>query len=134
MRVYKAIVFALFFIFINSNAGFSQPSLGGIDKMRQDMEMERALRTEVEKGKKVYIKNIVVKGVTLISKGRLSEIIPPFKDHWLGESDINLLLESITNAYKEKGYAGEPAKISFRVKKGVLQINIEELRHGKEIN
>ena len=129
MRFCKSIVFVLLLIFTSCNAGWSQPTMGEINKTQQDIEMEKALRTEVEKGKKVYIKKIVVKGATLITEDQLKEIVLPFKNHWLGESDINLILESIINAYKQKGYEGQPSKISFRIKKSLLEINVEEVRH-----
>jgi len=91
--------------------------------------MEKALRTEVEKGKKVYIKKVTVKGATLITEDQIKEIILPFKDRWLTGSDINIILDSITSAYKQKGYEGQPSKISFQVKKSNLEINVEEIRH-----
>ncbi len=109
------------------NFCFSQPpSMGEIQKTQQDLEMEKALRTEVEKGKKVLIKKITVKGATLITEDQIKEITLPFKNHWLTEADINLILDSITSAYKQKGYQNQPAKISFQIKKGYLEINVEE--------
>lgn len=119
----------LFIIFGSFNLCFSQPTMGEIDKMQQDIEMEKALRTEIEKGKKAFIKKIVVKGVTLLTEDQLKEIILPFKNHWLTESDINLILDSLTSAYKQKGLEGQPSKISFRIKKSLLEIIVEELRH-----
>lgn len=100
--------------------------MGEIQKTQQDLEMEKALRTEVEKGKKVLIKKITVKGATLITEDQIKEITLPFKNHWLTEADINLILDSITSAYKQKGYQNQPAKISFQIKKGYLEINVEE--------
>lgn len=120
----------LFFIFGSFNLCFSQtPSTGQIEKTQQDLEKERVLRTQVEKGKKAFIKKIIVKGVALITEDRIKEIILPFKNHWLTESDINLILNSITSAYKENGYQNQPAKISFQIKKGCLEINIEEIKY-----
>lgn len=125
----KSIVFALFFIFTSCNAGLSQPTIGQIEKTQQDLEMEKALRTEVEEGKKTHIKKIIVKGITLLTEDQIKEITLPFKNHWLTQTDINLILDSIVNAYKKKGYESQPSKISFQIKKGLLEIKVEELRY-----
>jgi len=105
------------------------PSVSQIEKSRQDLEMDRALRIEVEKGKKVFIKKVIVKGATLITEEQLKEIILPFNNHWLTQADINLILDSIAGAYTQKGYAGQPARASFQIKYGFLEISIEEAKH-----
>jgi len=120
----------LFFMLASFSPCFPQPpSAGEIEKSQQDIEMEKSLRTEAEKGKKSYIKKIDVKGVTFISEDRIKEIILPFKNHWLTESDISLILNSIASAYKEKGYDTQPEGISFQIKKGLLEIKVEETKH-----
>ena len=120
----------LFFIFGSINLCFSQtPSMSQIEKTQLDLEKERVLRTQVEKGKKVFIKKIIVKGVTLITEDRINETILPFKNHWFTEADINLILGFITFAYKQKGYQNQPAKISYQIKKMSLIIKVEELPH-----
>jgi len=120
----------LFFMLVSFSPCFPQsPSAGKIEKMQQDLEMEKALRTELEKGKKVFIKKVILKGATLITEEQLKEIILPFKDRWLSGSGINLILDSITSAYKQKGYEGQPEKITFQVKDGNLEISIEEVKY-----
>lgn len=129
-KIYKKSLFVFAFILILFNLCFAQDHTASqIEKAQQDLEMEKALRTEVEKGKKVLIKKIIVKGVTLLTEDQIKEIILSFKNHWLTGSDINLILDSITSAYKQKGYQGQPAKISYQVKKGCLEINVEEIKH-----
>lgn len=109
------------------NLCFSQgPSMGQIQKTQQDLEMDKTLRIETEKREKVLIKKITVKGAALITKDKIKEIILPFENHWLTQTDINLILDSITSAYKQKGYQNQPAKISFQIRKGCLEINLEE--------
>ncbi len=128
IRVCKLMAFALV-LFCSALLQAEPPSMGQIDKMQQDIQMEQTLRTEVEKGKKVYIKKVVVKGVSLINEDKMKEIILPFHNHWLTQSDINLILDSIANAYKQNGYEGQPEKITFQVKDGYLEINAKELKH-----
>ena len=126
----KAAFLILISLLCSFNLSFSQaPSIGQIEKTQQDIEMEKTLRTEAEKGKKSFIKNIEVKGASLITADQIKEIILPFKNHWLTGNDINLILNSIASAYKQKGYEGQPEKISFQIKKGLLEITVEELRH-----
>ncbi len=48
------------------NTSYSQtPSMGQIQKSQQDLEADKALREQAEKGQKVLIKKIVVKGIIL---------------------------------------------------------------------
>jgi len=103
--------------------------MGQIEKSQQDLEMEKALRTEVEKGKKVLIKKITVRGSTLITKDQIKEITLSFKNHWLTQSDINLIIDSITSAYKQKGYENKLANVSFEIKKVTLEIKVQEVKH-----
>jgi len=103
--------------------------MGQVQKTQQDIEMEKALRTEAERGKRVLIKKIIVKGARLITKDRIKEIILPFQKHWLTQSDIDLILNSITFAYREKGYQNQPEKILYQVKRANLEIDIVETKH-----
>jgi len=126
----KTLLIAIVFILCLLNACFCEtPSMGQIEKSQQDLEVDKALRAEAEKGQKVLIKTITVKGTSLITLDQIKQVILPFKNHWLTQSDIDLILNSITNIYKQNGYQAEPAKISYEVKEGNLQIDIEELKH-----
>ncbi len=126
----KTLFAILISIFGFYNLCFSQvPSMGQIQKTQQDLEMEKALRTEAEKGKKVLIKKITVKGARLITKDKIKEIILPFQKHWLTQSDIDLIINSITYAYRQKGYQEQPSKISYQIKKANLEIDIIETKN-----
>lgn len=125
----KTAFVVLFFIFGSFSFSFSQPSMGEIDKMQQDIEKDKLLRVEVEKAKKVFIKEIVVKGATLITEDQIKEIILPFKNHLLSGADIDLMLNSISSAYAQKGYQNQPVKITFKINKSKLEISVEELTH-----
>jgi len=103
--------------------------MGQIEKTQQDLEMERALRTEVEMGKKVFVKKIIIRGATLITEDQLKQIILPFEKHWLNGNDIKIIIDAIAADYKQNGYEGQPFKVSSDVKNGVLEINIEEVKH-----
>lgn len=129
----KAAFVFLFLFLAPLNPGFSQiPSAGQIEKTQQDLEMEKSLREEVEKGKKVLIRKIIIKGATLLTADQLKNIALSFNGHWLTESDINLVLDTVTSAYKENGYQDQPAKISYQLKKGYLEVSIEEALDQKQ--
>lgn len=129
MQIFRKLIFLLFFIFANFNGALAQPTIGQIEKTQQDLEKEQTLRREVEKGRKVYIKKIIVKGVTFLSEDEIKKIIQPFKNHWLTQSEINLILDSLVNAYQKKGYPGKLPRISFQEKeRHRLEIKVEEIR------
>jgi hemolysin activation/secretion protein len=126
-KMKKAAFITLIFIAVFSNTCFSEtPSMGQIQKSQQDLELDKSLRLEAEKGQKVLIKKIIVKGATLITEDQIKQVILPFKNHWLTQSDIELILSSVANIYKQNGCQGEPARISYEVKEGNLEVNIEE--------
>ena len=117
--------------FLCSGAGameacFAQTSASQMERALELLEKEKALRETIEKGQKVFIKKIIVKGATLLSEERIKEIILPFKNHWLTEADINSILDSITAAYKQKGYNNQPVKALYQVKKNLLKIQVVE--------
>lgn len=87
-KIYKKSLFVLSYLLISYNLCFAQTSASQIEKTHQDLEMEKTLRTEVEKGEKVYIKKVTVKGATLITEEQIKEIILPFKDHCSPEATL----------------------------------------------
>jgi hemolysin activation/secretion protein len=128
----KILFMILFFLMGVASLCFSQASsMGKIQKSQTDIEMEKSLRVEAEKAKKVLIKKIVVKGATLITEDQVKAIILPLKNHWLSKADINYILDSIVCAYKQNGRQIQPARISYKIKKNYLEINVQEIRHWK---
>lgn len=118
----------LFFLFLSfETACFAeQSSASQIERSQEILKEEEVLRDKLKTEDKVFIKKIIVKGVTLLDEDEIKEIILPFQKHWLSKTDIQQILDAIGQAYKQKGYAGQPLKISFEVKKSCLRINIEE--------
>ncbi len=105
-------------------ASFAQTSASQIEKAQQDLEMEKALRTEVEKGQKVLINKIIVKGVTQLTEERIKEIILPFQKHWLTKDDIQRIIDSLQQSYQQKSQT--IPTISYQVKGRKLIIDVQE--------
>jgi len=123
MKKTALIASALFLASIN--LCFSE-SASQIEKARRDIEMEKILRDEAVKGRKVLIKKITVRGVNLLTKERIKDITLPFKGRWLSQADIKFILDSIHEAYNESGYVGQPDEMTFRIQKRNLRIDIKE--------
>ncbi len=102
------------------------PSAGQIERAQEILQKEDILRNKLEKEEKIYIKKIIVKGVTLLDEDKIKEIILPFQKHWLNKTDIQQILDIIGQAYKQKGYTGLPLRIYSQIKKNCLKIEIKE--------
>ena len=124
-------IFALFVIlfFLCSvigvrQASFAQTSASQIERTQEDLEKDRMLRENIEKGQKVFIKEIIVKGITLLTEEQIKEIILPFQKHWLSKDDIQRIIDSLQQSYQQKSQA--IPIISYQVKGRKLIIDVEE--------
>lgn len=103
------------------------PSLSQIERSQEILDKEKILREKFEKGEKVFIKKIIVQGVTLLTGDEIKETILRFEKRWLTEEDIQQILGLIQQAYGQKGYKNQLTKISYQIKKKCLIIRVEEL-------
>lgn len=62
----------------------------------------------------------------MLDKNEIEGIISSFQKHWLNKTDIQQILDTIGQTYKQRGYANQPIKISFQIKKDCLNIEVEE--------
>lgn len=118
-------ILTLFFSLSFNNLCFAQ-SVSQIERTREITEKEAALRNKLEKENKWFIKKIIVKGATLLSKDEIREIVLPFENHWLSNDDIKEIINLIKVAYRQKGYNNQPARIIHQVMRNFLKIKIEE--------
>ena len=118
----------LFFIFLSfGTICLAEPtSASQIKRAQEILQENEALRSRIENGEKAYIKNIIVKGVTLLDEDKVKEIILSFQKQWLNKTEIQQILGAIGQAYKEKGYVDLPIKSLFQVNKNCLEINVDE--------
>lgn len=118
----------LFFLFLSFETPCfaEQPSASQIERTQEIIQEEKILRDKLKTGEKVFIKKIIVKGVTLLDEDEIKKIILPFQKHWLSKADIQQILDAIGEAYKEKGYVWQLLKTSFEIKGSYLEINVEE--------
>jgi hemolysin activation/secretion protein len=123
-------ILSVLFIFSLKAVSLAVPppsqEMSGQEKTREILEKERALRERIEKGEKVFIKKIIVSGITLIKEDEIKKIISPFKNHWLSKDEIQGILDSINVTYEQNGYYGKASKISYQIKKNSLKIIVEE--------
>ena len=125
----KLITLLLLLIFFIRHPGFAQTSVSQMQRAQDMLEKERALSQKLEEPQKIYIKKIIVEGALLLSADEVKRIVSAFERHWLTKLDIERILEALKQAYKDKGYAGQPAKISYQIKQRSLIIRVEELTH-----
>ncbi len=108
------------------DCAFAQSSTSQIQQSQQLIQKEEDLRRKIQEPRKFYIKKIIIQGVSLITKESLRQIISPFEKHWLNKEDIQLLIESLSQAYLEKNAPLQPAQISYEIKGKSLLIKIKE--------
>jgi len=125
----KLITLLLLLIFFIQYPGFAQTSVSQMQRAQDMLEKERALSQKLEEPQKIYIKKIIVEGALLLSADEVKRIVSAFEKHWLTKLDIERILEALKQAYKDKGYIGEPLKISYQIKQKSLIIRVEELTH-----
>ena len=124
------ILFSLFCLGPLGSDSFAQAlPIGQIERTQELLEKEKAFRGRIEREEKVFIKKIIVEGVTLLNEGQIKELILPFQKRWLSKDEIQQILDALTAAYRQNGYKEQPAKISFEIKKGFLKIKVDELTH-----
>lgn len=124
MRVFLILLFI--FLFFGAICFAELPSAVQIERAQEILQENEALRSRIENGEKAYIKNIIVKGVTLFDEDKVKEIIFPFQKQWLSKAEIQQILDAIEQVYKQNGFIGLPTKSSFQINKNCLEININE--------
>jgi len=124
MRVFLILLFI--FLSFETICFAELPSVGQIERAQEILQENEVLRSRIENGEKAYIKNIIVKGITLLDENKVKEIIFPFQKQWLNKTDIQQILGAIGQAYKQKGYLGLSVKSSFQVINNCLEIEINE--------
>lgn len=126
----KKIKILFFFVLIFSLnpliSCWAQTSASQLQRSQEILQQEEALRKKLEEPEKVFIKNIIVKGVVLLNEEKIKEITTPFLKHWLTPTDIRQIIELIKQAYREKGYLKQPAAVSHQIKRRVLIITVLE--------
>lgn len=126
----SVILFFLCSVIGAKGASFAQDhSASRIGRSQEILEKEKALRNKLDEEEKIFIKKIEVKSISLLNEDEIREITLPFQKKWLTKKDIQQILELIKETYKQKGYIGQPGKISYQIKKKSLIIRVEELTH-----
>ncbi len=121
-------VILLCYSFICCGYSLAQVSAGQIERQRVILDRETALQEKVSGEEKIFIKKVILSGVTLLSEDQVKEITLPFENHWLSRIEIQEALDLIKSAYYRNGYSDQPKNISFKINKSVLEIQVEELK------
>ncbi len=128
-KLYGVLAGFLFILLGNGLIYASQDNnpAGTIMKSQEIIEKEKTLREKLDKNEKMYLKKAIVTGATLIDKEKIKETLKPFKNHWISKNDIQLILDSISSIYKDKGYSDKIEEISYRINKSTLTIKVKEI-------
>ena len=106
------------------------PTAGTIERSQEILQEDQALRQQVEQENKVFVKKIVLKGVTRLSKEEINDLIAPFENQWMTKKDIQQVIDSLKLAYEKKGIQASQLKIKYELKKSkTLEITVAELTH-----
>lgn len=124
-KIHQRSLLVLFFILATGNLCFAQASVSQMEKTSEDIKKEEVLRTRLEE-KKVFIKEIVVQGASLLDEKETRKIAGPFLKRWLSQGKIEKIIRLLKAAYKKKGYANQPAHISSQVTDNCLEIRVKE--------
>ncbi|MCX7661198.1 MAG: hypothetical protein N2Z79_00765 [Candidatus Omnitrophica bacterium] len=106
-----------------SFSSFSQVPTAEIQRQQELLEKERELRKRIDKEPRIFIKKIILKGVSLLSEEEYKKIILPFQKRWLTKEDIQQILEKLSEVYKQKKSIPE---IVYQIKRNQLLILIKE--------
>jgi len=125
-KLYGALAAFLLLMF-NSVAYSSQnESASTIARSQEMIEKEASLRENINKNDKIYLKKAVIKGATLIDKEKIKETLRPFKNCWVSKYDIQLIIDSISAIYQEKGCSEKIEGISYKIDRNILNISVKE--------
>ena len=121
-----AVILVLFLTLGSFSSAKAQTSASQLQRAQDLLEEEKAIRLKIEEPQKKYIKSIKVEGAALLSQDKIQELTAPFFRHWLAQEDINIILNSIKQAYVQEGYPNQPVEIRYQLKGKVLWIKIKE--------
>lgn len=119
-KLYMILVASLSWLFASGIAYSSQDnSVSTITRSQEMIEKESALRENINKNDKIYLKKVVIKGAASIDKEKIKEMLRPFKNYWISKDDIQSIIDSISAIYQEK-------EISYKINKNTLNVSVKE--------
>ena len=122
------VLFSGLLLFAALNAAFAQQSsqqaAPRVQKSLEDLEEYGRLEEKIKSGEKTYIKDIVVNGVTLLSRDKVKALVEPYLRHWLTRKDIQQLIDSLKEFYQKTSQY--PPEVSYRIEGYKLIIVVEE--------
>jgi hemolysin activation/secretion protein len=144
-KIFCICVLLLFFTF---REGFAQTS-GEIQKTEKDIEMNKAMRSILEREKKpveiedstpppepvleglpatkTLIKKISVSGVNLVPQYKIDEIIAMFQGKELSVREMKEVADRITDAYRQRGFITSRAYLPpQKIENGIMDIRAVE--------
>jgi hemolysin activation/secretion protein len=119
-------LFLLSAVITQSQALAANVTPAQVERSEQLIDQQGLLRQRLEKGAKVFVKEIEVTGASLIKTEDIKELIKPLEKSWVYKSDIQTVIESIKELYNKSGYEKRLKNITYQIKDGLLKIQIEE--------
>ena len=112
----------LIFIFFFSSFCFAQPQTATIQRNQELLQQEKLLRERIQKPKKVYIKEIIIEGISSINLKEIEESVLPFKKRWLSEEEINQIITSIKEIYFQKSFLKPTINYIIQKKRLIIKV------------
>mgnify|MGYP001994510143 CR=1 FL=1 len=117
-------LFFLFFLFLTIAPKPCFAETGAIVERSQELlDEEKALRKWIEE-ERIFIREIIVEGANLLSRGLIEAITLPYQGQWVREQDIHEIMALLKQFYILEGLP-EP-DVSYQVEEHILMIQIEE--------
>jgi len=123
------LILFIFSIHAKVNCFAQSSSASQAQRTEELLEKERQLEEKIQQPEKIYIKNIIVQGASLLDQEKIKEIIEPFSKYWLTKGDIQKIMDAIKVAYQKKGVLEQLVKVSYEVNEESLLIKVEEKRY-----
>jgi len=100
------------------------PSASQIQRTDELIKQGESLQKKIDGEKKTFIEEIIVEGVSLSNKDSLGELISPYHKHWLVDSDIQQIIDSVRQFYIKSG--GKTPEISYKIEDQKLVLRVLE--------
>ncbi|MDD5155515.1 MAG: hypothetical protein PHF11_03410 [Candidatus Omnitrophica bacterium] len=128
--MFKTIIFAAVFLGF-SYLGFAEttPSASQIEREQEALAKEKGLEEKIYRDRKVFIKKVTLKGASSLGQGQIQEIVSLYQGHWFLQGETETVQQVIKAAYHKEGLEDQPAKVSVRVNRGKLEIDVIEKAH-----
>ena len=103
-------------------------SASTIERSQELIQEDKALRQEIGREQKLFVKAIILKGALKLPQEETKGIIAPFQGQWLTKKNIQQIIDSLKAVYAKKGAGANRIIASYELKEeNTLEITFNEL-------